>query len=890
LRNISPIRLLIVFAVAFSLITIGGPMAANFRLPTVQLANANAQPCQTHSSSGACSEYWIPAGPTENYITTPIFTDETAEYTNLQSGSSSIDLTDWQCAPSVCPTLSSGSSFLVTAPVGQVGYYEIEFMQANNFWGCNFSFGNSACGVNVRQGLAHMIDKTSFTTNEGSIAGVSAPIDDAVPTTSAGGLTSPDPCLYDSMFTQSGVNCIVGAPGGTAYHLASSTGADGYAWLQAPGSADLNAAAAHFVAAGLATGYNTATSVLTGISSSAASNAPTFFIRNDNPPRLDWGVSMAAEICYLFTGSYTQPCTYLKTVEGPITAFPGFTTSSTGVNLNWWMYTAAFSGPTFFDGSLYFGYNSRFVSGVSSIVSPTGPCNSAAVPTQAAGNYEYICDPAYDNVSYLMETAPCLTAPGDPVTGATSNFPTGPGNGLCTSTTKLSAISAGIQAEAIAGAAVLTLPMFELTVQYGYLNGWQQVDNNAVDGLPNSFTWLNAYNPSPATPFTIRQGFKETTRSVNPYIASTVWDTYVEGNVYDTLYASDPLAPAQLINWMTVSTAQLTNSSLIYNGGVTGAPASTLLTYRFTLRPDLYFQDGNPVTAYDVAFSYLSMVQSGAFLGTGATTMSGITILNPHQFDIGVKSNGPFELATLTGIPIVSARYWTTAGQSAWGSAVATCTTSTCLDSQYTLTSSDTVACVGACTVSATDMTINTSDTAATYDPLAQGTLIGSGPWECVSSTNVLGKGCSSTGTENPPIGGSYTLTRYGNGLAPASSISGIYFRSAGDLALYIWSEQNDISPVLAFTSVAACYAVAVNLTGPCGHFQQGIGNAGSGTPVGVTQVGISSRFYNLNWLAPYEWTTSPPTGIIPLTPTLHEGSVTLSPQSAVGCPSGYDC
>ena len=186
-------------------------------------------------------------------------------------------------------------------------------------------------------------------------------------------------------------------------------------------------------------------------------------------------------------------------------------------------------------------------------------------------------------------------------------------------------------------------------------------------------------------------------------------------------------------------------------------------------------------------------------------------------------------------------------------------------------------------------MQINPSDVAATFDPLQAGILIGSGPWECISSTNVLGKGCSTTGLQNPPTGDEYFMTRYGNGLAPASSISGLYFRSSGNLALYIWSKQNDISPVLAFTSVAACYQLPVNLSGPCGAFQLGIGNAGTGTPVGVNQVAISSRFYNLNWLAPYEWATNPPTGIAALPPVLHEGSVTLTPCSSQPT-TGYDC
>jgi len=494
-------------------------------------------------------------------------------------------------------------------------------------------------------------------------------------------------------------------------------------------------------------------------------------------------------------------------------------------------------------------------------------------------------------MSTQMETAPCLSATGDPATGATSNFPTSPGNGLCTATTQLSAISAGIQTEAISGAGVFTLPIMQLNTQFGYLNnGWIRASNNAALGLPNYFTWLNAWNAAPVQSGTIRQGFKETTRSVNPYIASTVWDTYIMGNIFDSLYASNPLAPSQLFNWMTESTAQLSNSSLIYNGGLTGAPAHTLTTYRFTLRPDLFFQDGRPVTSYDVAFSYLSMAASGAFLGTGATTMSGVTILNPHQFDIGVTSLGPFELPTLTAVPIVSGRYWTNAGTSPWDTAVSACTTSTCADVQYTLSHANTV-CAGACTnFPASTMTINPADVAATFDPILAHNFVGSGPWQCGTVTSAGSGSCSSSGSMNPPIGGSYTLTRFGNGLAPASSISGIYFRSSGDLALYLWSEQNNSNPLLAFVAVASCYQVAVNLAGACGHFQQGIGNPGSGTAVGVSQVSVSSRFYNLNWVEPFNWATNPPTGIGTLPPVLYEGSVTLNPASVAGCPNGYDC
>jgi hypothetical protein len=144
----------------------------------------------------------------------------------------------------------------------------------------------------------------------------------------------------------------------------------------------------------------------------------------------------------------------------------------------------------------------------------------------------------------------------------------------------------------------------------------------------------------------------------------------------------------------------------------------------------------------------------------------------------------------------------------------------------------------------------------------------------------------------NPAVGQSYTLTRFGNGLAPASSVSGIYFRSSGNTALWIWSRNkgDTTHDFLNFAQPVACYGQPVNLTGPCGHWQQGIGNPGNGNSVGLSQISIVLRFFGVNWVAPYDWQTNPPLGIGPFPPVLYEGSVTLNPSSVVGCPSGYDC
>jgi hypothetical protein len=800
-----------------------------------------------------------------------IFTDSTAEFTNLISASPVIDFPDSPLSPSQTQSLINDPNFVVTAPIGAAGYNEIQFMLANNFWGCNFDLGNAACGVQIRQGIAHMTDKRAFTKTDPNIAGLSTPIDNPLSTDSAGGLTSPNPCGYDASFPQSGPQCIVGALGGTSYHLANATGTNGLPWLTAPGSLDLNAAAQHFVNAGVATGFNSTTSILTGMSPAAASHSVNFFVRNDDPARLDLGKGLEAQICYLFTGSYNVPCAYLTETLGPVTSFPGFTTSTTSINLSWGIYTATYNSPTGlqpFDSSLFFTYNSRFASGISSIQSPNGPCSVQGAPTNSAPDYMYLCSPTYDSLTSQMEFAPSLAQ----------------------------SVSYGVQAEASFGAGVYTLPIFERSVQFGYPNtGWVRAINNEGAGLPNYFTWLNAWNPHPPVTGIIRQGFSQTTSSVSPFIQNTIWDTYIVGNIYDSLLRPNPLSSGQLIDWMVTNEQQLSNNQLTYT-----PPARTVVSFRFTLRSDLFFQDGRQVTSFDVAFSYLS--QRSTFAGAGDVPLTGVTVLGPHQFDINYDGVGPFTLFSLSSLSILPGAYWTNAGTSAWDSGIITCTVSgvACYPAQYTLPDSGipTVACALSCTnFPASLMDVNPAQTSAGYDPIANHTLVGSGPWQCGVVTRNGSGNCSSSGNQNPPVGGSYTLTRFGKGLAPASSVSSIYFRSSGNLALWVWSQDNgDVThDFLNYSIVASCFGRPVTATGPCVHFQQGIGANGGPVRVGLSQVSIVNRFVGVNWVAPFNWVSNPPIGIGSIPPVLYEGSTTLNPASLVGCSlpyptGGYDC
>jgi len=472
------------------------------------------------------------------------------------------------------------------------------------------------------------------------------------------------------------------------------------------------------------------------------------------------------------------------------------------------------------------------------------------------------------------------------------------------------AISAGVQAADQFGRNAYTIEYFQQNEQFGYLNnGWTRAINNVGSGLPNFFTWLNAWNPSPALSGTIRQGFKQTTSSVSPFIDSTVWDAYIDGSIYDSLIVANPLSGGQLVDWMALSVQQLTNSSLTYTPP-RGQPTPTrpdglptVASFRYTLRSDMFFQDGRKVTSFDVAFSYLALKAVGAFASGGAAPMNGITILGPSQFDINVNAVGPFTLLTLSGLPVMPGAYWTGAGSSAWSSGISACTATgaTCYPSQYTLVGSGTptAACTFSCaSFPATLMNVNLAQTSAGYDPIVNHSLVGSSAYTCgVVTSSGSSTSCSSTGAMNPPVGGSYVLSRFGKGLAPASSVSGIYFRSNGNLAAYLWSQDTgDIThDFLNFSVVASCFGAAVTSTGPCAHFQRGIGANGGPISVGLSQVAIVNRFVGLNWVAPFNWASSPPVGIIPLAPVLYENTITLNPASLVGCATpyptgGYDC
>jgi hypothetical protein len=864
-----------------------------------------------------------------------IFNGNGTEFASLAAPSPTIDLTDLPLTPTFKNSFSGNGYSVTTHYVGKSSlpdhdYSALVFNLGETFWNVPMKNGSDpshsfcasnpkdpACAaLNIRQGIAHLIDKSTFVTyNTSPVIGFAAANDNPVPLDN-GGLPSPNPCNWDILSNANQADptkCVVGGPAGISYHLNPT--AQGWPGL---GSLDLCVAAQHFVDAGLASGYNS-NCVLTGLSSiltqPGLKTTPVIYGMSNNDGLTSVGLNLAAEICGLITGNnaVTQEQNFICSLPG--CQFPSFCTEVAfnsipgdsfrdGAGVNWWLWTDEVAGAYPFDKSLYLNYYSQGVGAGPNDPSP--PCLNNSVNTIAPADYENLCNQSYDNIVRQMEFSPCLTAAGDPAVGQTSN---GPG-GTCQGTSQLSAVSAGVQAEDLFGQEAFAIPLWSTigpgTGEYAYLGGWSNVANSRNNGISNFFTWLNAFSPNPTIPGVVRQGFDDTTSTVDPYLASTPQDFFVVGNIFDSLGRLNPLNNGQMIDWMTVSSSQtpLPCSLLTYT-----CPAGTTATFRFTLPPYLFFQNGNPVSSFDVVFSYLSLKAYGAFQAAALVPMTGITVLGKFQFDINLAAAGPFTKLLISSPTIIPGTVWSNS-RNTWETDLIRCgSTGPCYPCTYTLPpGSPTGTPIPTCSSGfpASDLVVDSNYVPVTaFDPISHGILIGSGPWECNGGT--LGTGCAPGNKMNPFNGQSYSFQRFGKGFAPNSPPFDVYFRSNGNLAVYLWTLNTGkfASDFVNFTTMAACFNLPVTAAAPCAHFQNGIGSAngtaGPAAPVGINQVLAVNSFVGVNWVFPFDWrsSTAAPTGIAPILQlgnnpatggvAFHEGSVNLV-DCAFDPVHGYDC
>jgi len=953
------IRTLIIFAIAFSLVSLPSVLTSSVFLPKIPVVRA-----QQETSAGS----WYPAGAQEQTLS--ISQGDGAVSTQVSwLLTNQVDSEDWpltatqQGASTV--NCSGNANVLCSLPIPDHGYFEIQFNLANVLWGMPMQYGNSAAGIELRQGIAHLLNKASFVANNPAcLSTVCNPNDSPIPVCTItvgcdnGGLPAANPCGWDTKYAESSTtNCVVGAPGGSAYNCSFSaacptgtpTGTTSFAWQAPIGSPDFCAAAQHFITAfadanitGVTTNANcelvalpvgwpsAVTAINTSgncVSAGIAANANTCAFVRTTEPRKSLGEGITQDICALFSpawGAWTtlagQPfscdnsntgtgnaacgggsCPFLQEVEGSIGQFCGFNPPPQGVPNKCWGFGTFGFGQVFpFDSTLYFEYNSNFASYISG-----SPCTGTTMFPYSGANYMSVCSPIYDSLSSAMEFATCLSSPG-PATDPTfsqgtptfancSGAAVSGGTGATTcigASPSCGSISAGYQAEDYFGSRAFTIPVWTGVDIEARSSNWP-LGNATSPGFITAFgggyspqaniwEWLDAYSPNPAVAGTLRQSFLTTVGNLNPFDFNTIWESYLLSTIYDGLFVQNPMCVAphnfvgaaidqcasnfQYIDWMTTS-----HSFLCYPGGPGCSStnigygnstyfANTAAVVRLTLNRSNHWQDGGPVTAWDVKYSYINLNATGAFQATSLANVAHINVLDEFTLDLNLKAKGPFTELFLGGITIMPGHIWSACGASTWNGGV------TGKDISGTnIVSAPEDACIGAFGAPNIVTVGGVRADSPTFDPVTNGFLLGSGPYTCESiggmghpTVGMIGEGCSVDNTQSPAFGlNDFTLTRTGCTLTSTGTTCGVagsstdYFRSSGALASYVWtgdigSGSADFSKVL---TVNSCHSSTPSAN--CPHWAQGIGNAGGtgSNPVSLSQRLRVNLYKGISWI-----------------------------------------
>jgi hypothetical protein len=562
---------------------------------------------------------------------------------------------------------------------------------------------------------------------------------------------------------------------GSYWWANGAVGATGYASLS-----DIQAACDYLVAAGFAlTAGATCTSVANAAAGTIAPAAGTYphlittaqeqtYIRT-HAPRKAYGQIIADSLNFLFgtanngatlgAAGTTVPCAINYGFKSPAPGCtPAYYTISEIANLifgdglnpttasAWGLYTEGYNLGTTPDSQLYGILHSQF-----------GSTICGGIIANFPGDYTFYCDPLYDTYSSAGEFA--------------SNFN--------------EAVSAFAQASLRAHRTVANIPVFSRYEQFATLKAWDfaSTHSSVVNGLgsgteagSNGQFWslLNArcntaFTPTlPAnrcgggTPGLLRVSQAQDTDLLSPFQATTVWDFAFIDSVFDSMLTLNPNtggASGQLIDWMTTFHSATFNPAEVCTvpGGASSIGCTTQIWH---LRNDINFHDGSKVTADDIVFSIISMrdVPSAIFQSNVANVASAVAV-DSSTVQVKLIHQSPFYEALVGSVPILPKKIW---GPLCTGTnGVIGGPGNRCAD--------------------------------PTYDPMASGTLVGSGGFVCKDlTTGVIGGSCAqnadgSRAGQAVGLGGRIVLNRNHNYQRCCSDTAG----PSSKLYTLSWSDKN---------------------------------------------------------------------------------------------------
>jgi ABC-type transport system substrate-binding protein len=196
---------------------------------------------------------------------------------------------------------------------------------------------------------------------------------------------------------------------------------------------------------------------------------------------------------------------------------------------------------------------------------------------------------------------------------------------------------------------------------------WLGFCNQAGFGSNNWFSYLNGYPNctiySPAgygNNMTLRYGWSEQgyPKHINPFYSEWYWDSMVLGAMYDSLGYRDPY---DMSTWKSDLIKNWTVGS--WTDPVTMEDKSKVT---ITLRPDIYWNDGTPMTIADVVFSLVESTPLLIAYGYAppwwwptAELVKSLSIIDPYTVEILYDIASFFaEVWTLGGFYIVPKHIW----------------------------------------------------------------------------------------------------------------------------------------------------------------------------------------------------------------------------------------
>ena len=840
-------------------------MISLFAIPSIRPAHAINAPSVSDPAN-----LWYPyapgTSPTLRHVNIVEYGKDTAAIADFETGA--LDVLDTgQSGQGIPPAkwsaYEANPDWFITPLQGSSVWQGIYFdfagsagasqAQVWSVWGCDMQHGNSPCGIEIRQAFAHLVDRQRFIV-DGPLGGAAVAIADDVPSSvvdSRNGVAIATPvasqCTWDTLFAV--YNAKFG-PCISAFHWSTSPG--GFAsppTANQVGANDFCMAVDHIMNANIGLNRdNGAFLDAFGNHCGIDSNSPGI-VNNmrpstgtDNVHHLDFKVRLA-EPRHTLGDKLTVAINQLFGLSG------GLTVVDEHVKQSWASVVfrcCSASHPTGRWGIYTFGYqiNTPAYPGLFPTYDSLGAsnlCGPSVVPgthvgtlTTSPGNPSFVCIPSLD--AALEASA----STNDLATFYTDNQ----------------------NAMNIMGATAQDLPLYTLGLRVASLRAAAAGTN--VDGVAYEHNYYFQYvhkgsyvpvNPNfqfnhGGNPDTIRWGATGGgivgTLGLNIFNFGWVWEADIINMVYSTLMTQDPVSPANVFCDLCDSVSQ-------------SVDAAGNTHFLVELRPNIHWQDGVPLDASDVKFSLLT---SRDQLGNNPLLLD-VHIISSTLVDIIMQGQSVLHLLNLGTVNqssyIIPRHIWEcpASGVSA-------------------------ITGFGACnhTLYGDVGDVDPGKLDSSYDPVALGTFIGSGAWECISPAGHIGGPCTTSGTQVLAPGDSAFLTTYDNtnypgnlpGTSAAPTAQDQWFRNfntawptgnevtshSGAFQEFRWADNFNIATVDVqdLAAVGAC----VGLTSCVGfsHWHQPTFHPASQDATAKSEVNVEFTLVNNHlddtWVSPYAW------------------------------------